>query len=418
MKRRLQKRYLVLIICYSVVLIFIPYMLDYSSKTRQLKSALHRQRCPDLVGSFGLWNMLEGKGVNESEFPESSGNRSSSSGKTHIYLHATWRTGSSFLGELFNQHPDVFYLYEPMWHMWQALYPGDAESLQGALRDMMSSLFRCDFSVLRLYSSNKNLTASGLFGWKNNKVICSEPLCSAYQRGAIGLIDGTLCERCKGTELQRLEQECKKYPVVVIKDVRVLDLGVLTPLMRDPELNLQVIQIFRDPRAVHNSRLKSKQALVRESIQVLRSRKRADKRLLVPSRSQRAESYVSSAMEVICDSWLGDILLVRSAPDWVRKNYLSLRYEDMVLYPVRELHRLYHFSGLRNVPAMEDFVLNMTRGEGYSSEKPFMISSRDAREAIYAWRERLSTEQVNQVEAYCHEVMRLLAYQQMNGDKT
>ena len=341
--------------------------------------------------------------------------------RIHIYLHATWRTGSSFLGELFNQHPDVFYLYEPMWHIWQALYPGDAGSLQGAVRDMMNSLFRCDFSVLKLYAGTQNITTSFIFGWKMNKVICSEPLCNAHKRHEIGLVHEDLCGKCQKRDIKELERECKKYPVMVIKGVRILDLGVLIPLMKDPTLNLQIIQLFRDPRAVHNSRLKSKQALVKESIQVLRSKKQTDKykRLLVPNnRVNRAESYVASAMELICDNWLNDMMLVMNAPAWVKRNYVRIRYEDLVLHPMEEMQRMYRFSNLSTFPALEKFVLNMTHGQGYSSDKPFLISSRDAKEAIFAWRERLNVEQINQVEAYCSEVMRQLGYPKNNVDKT
>ncbi|KAG7463489.1 hypothetical protein MATL_G00177070 [Megalops atlanticus] len=240
-----------------------------------------------------------------------------------------------------------------MWNMWQTLYPGDAVSLQGAVRDMMNSLFRCDFSVLKLYAGTSNLSTSVIFGWKTNKVICSEPLCNAYKRDEVGLVMSDVCEKCQPKSIKDLERECRKYRVIVIKDVRVLDVGVLVPLVRDPSLNLQVIQLFRDPRAVHNSRLKSKLALVKESIQMLRSKKQMDqfKRLLLPSsRSTRAESYVASAIELICDNWLNDMLLVANAPEWLKRNYIRVRYEDLVLYPVEELQRLYRFSNLTSFP--------------------------------------------------------------------
>lgn len=421
MKRRLHKKYLILILAYSGLLLLIPYVLDYRDKSAQnAKLPQQQPRCPELENTVALlWdNGYRANGSDAAENPVPAANGSQP--RTHIYLHATWRTGSSFLGELFNQHPDVFYLYEPMWHIWQALYPGDASSLQGAVRDMMNSLYRCDFSVLKLYAGSQNITTSFIFGWKMNKVICSEPLCDAHKRHEIGLVREDRCAKCKKRDLRELERECKKYPVMVIKGVRVLDLSTLVPLMRDPAINLQIIQLFRDPRAVHNSRLKSKQALVKESIQVLRSKKQSDKykRLLVPSnRMNRAESYVGSAMELICDNWLSDMMLVMNAPPWVRRNYLRVRYEDLVLHPMEELQRLFRFSNLSSFPALERFALNMTHGQGYSSDKPFLISSRDAKEAIYAWRERLNVEQIRQVEAYCSEVMRQLGYEKNNAEK-
>ncbi|XP_028301335.1 carbohydrate sulfotransferase 7 [Gouania willdenowi] len=421
MKRRLNKKYLVLILAYTGLLLLIPYVLDYRDKSVAGVAVQQQPRCPELENTVALlWGTdFKSNRSDGSEAPEKDVNRTQA--RIHVYLHATWRTGSSFLGELFNQHPDVFYLYEPMWHIWQALYPGDAGSLQGAVRDMMSALYRCDFSVLKLYAGSQNITTSFIFGWKTNKVICSEPLCDAHRRAEVGLVKEDRCAKCQKRDLRELERECRKYPVMVIKGVRVLDLSTLVPLMKDPDINLQIIQLFRDPRAVHNSRLKSKQALVKESIQVLRSKKQTDKykRLLVPSnRLNRAENYVSSAMELICDNWLSDMLLVTNAPPWVRRNYLRLRYEDLVLHPMQELQRMFHFTKLSTFPALKTFALNMTHGQGYSSDKPFLISSRDAKEAIFAWRERLSVEQITQVEGYCSEVMRQLGYQKNTVDKT
>ncbi|XP_044522938.1 carbohydrate sulfotransferase 7 [Gracilinanus agilis] len=459
-RRRQHRKLLFLLVLYTLVLLLLPYVLD----NRKAGEEAGVRRCPSLPSSLGVWS-LEAAAAGEKEetktltgaeagAPESLQNGSYSARrlpplqreKQHVYLHATWRTGSSFLGELFNQHPDVFYLYEPMWHLWQALYPGDAESLQGALRDMLRSLFRCDFSVLRLYSppgdpaasapTSANLTTAALFGWKTNKVICSAPLCPAAPkpRAEVGLIDGATCERsCPPVALRALEAECRKYPVVVIKDVRLLDLGVLVPLLRDPGLNLKVIQLFRDPRAVHNSRLKSKQALVRESIQVLRTRQKADRfhRLLFAQgvgarpgaslfRAQppgpRADFFLSGALEVICEAWLRDLLFAESSPAWLRRRYTRLRYEDLVQEPRTQLARLLRFAGLRILPDLEGFALNMTRGSGYNADRPFLISARDAREAVHAWRERLSQEQVRQVEASCGQAMRLLAYP-LSGEK-
>ncbi|XP_014105327.1 PREDICTED: carbohydrate sulfotransferase 7 [Pseudopodoces humilis] len=421
------RRFAAVLVLYTLLLLLlVPYALDYGARRGRADEEPLLRRCPSLEEALSEWGWEQRPPLDEEEEEDEAGTAGAAgngsagtAGKRHIYLHATWRTGSSFLGELFNQHPDVFYLYEPMWHLWQALYPGDALSLQGALRDMLRALFR-------------------IFGWRTNKVICSSPLCPAAPRprGEIGLVDGATCEEtCPPRALRELEAECRKYPVVVIKDVRLLELGALLPLLREPGLNLRVVQLFRDPRAVHNSRLKARQALLRESVQVLRSRHRAEPRgparhqqqhLLLPAGllgggrppqpQHRAEFFLGGALEVICQSWLRDLLLARRAPDWLRRRYTQLRYEDLVREPRAELRRLLRFAGLTVPPALEDFVLNMTRGAAYSSDRPFLISARDAREAVHAWRERLSRQQVRQVEAACGEAMSILAYPLSAGD--
>uniref|UniRef100_A0A4W3K611 Sulfotransferase n=1 Tax=Callorhinchus milii TaxID=7868 RepID=A0A4W3K611_CALMI len=407
--KKFQKKYLMVILIYSMFLLIYSYLLDCTRKPGTLEEQVVGRDCQASSAPLG-W---EEKEVEVQLDREDDGNRLPR--KQHIYLHATWRTGSSFVGELFNQHPKVFYLYEPMWLMWQELFPGNAKSLQGAVRDMLRSLYLCDFSVLKLYTSSSmgdvKLTTHSVFGWKNNKVICSAPLCHAYTKDHVELVNGEKCgKQCPPRDIKELERECRKYDVIVIKDVRVLDLKVLLPLMQDPSLNFKVIQLMRDPRAVHNSRMKSKQSLVKESIQVLKSKKRSEKykSLWAPGKSHRVDTYVSSALEVICESWSKDLTLVRDSPSWVRSRYVMVRYEDLVLKPRDTLRALYGFANITVSPATEMYVLNMTKGEGYSSEKPFLISSRDAKEAIRAWRNGLSLWQIQQVEQSCQEAMKVL----------
>ncbi|XP_041055602.1 carbohydrate sulfotransferase 7 [Carcharodon carcharias] len=410
----LWSRCLIVIVIYSSLLLAVSYFLDCHNKLPAAAERLFPRECSDTSAPMPWEEVGAGFGAGGNW---TAGGR----GRQHVYLHATWRTGSSFAGELFNQHPAVFYLYEPMWLMWQALYPGDAESLQGAVRDMLRSLFRCDFSVLRLYSAAAPLTTRTVFGWRNNKVICSAPLCSAYSKERVELVEGGVCEKqCAARDIQELERECRRYDVMVIKDVRVLDAGVLFPLMQDPALNLKVVQLVRDPRAVHNSRMKSKQSLVKESIQVLRSKSRSDrdKGFWISNRAQRADTYVAKALEVICEAWTKDQVLVRRSPAWLRSRYLTIRYEDLVLEPLGGLRTLYDFANLTVTPATENYVLNMTRGAGYSSDKPFLISSRDAKEAVSAWKTRLSLWQIQQVEQSCQTAMEMLGYRPNGVDNT
>lgn len=43
--------------------------------------------------------------------------------RVHVLVLSSWRSGSSFVGQLFSQHPDVFYLMEPAWHVWAPAVP-------------------------------------------------------------------------------------------------------------------------------------------------------------------------------------------------------------------------------------------------------------------------------------------------------
>ncbi|XP_028833553.1 carbohydrate sulfotransferase 2-like [Denticeps clupeoides] len=334
-----------------------------------------------------------------------------------VYVLTTWRSGSSFFGELFNQNPDVFFLYEPMWHIWQKLYPGDAVSLQGAARDMLGSLYRCDLSVFQLYNGpgGRNVSSLGIFGATLNKVICSLPLCGAYRRDVVGLVEEKVCKKCPPRGLGVLEAECSKYNTIVIKGVRVLDVNVLTPLMEDPSVDLKVIHLVRDPRAVANSRIRSRHGLIRENLQVVRSRDPKLRRAPFAdpahklNKKEGADFHSIGAMEVICDRTSRTLRTALDPPDWFRGKYAVVRYEDLVEDPVKSLRSIYRFVNLTTSGDIEAFALNMTSGSG-SSTKPFIVSSRNATQAANAWRTALSFQQIRQVEEYCHHSMELLGY--------
>ncbi|KFO21856.1 U2 snRNP-associated SURP motif-containing protein [Fukomys damarensis] len=347
-----------------------------------------------------------------------------------VYVFTTWRSGSSFFGELFNQNPEVFFLYEPVWHVWQKLYPGDAVSLQGAARDMLSALYRCDLSVFQLYSpagsGGRNLTTLGIFGAATNKVVCSSPLCPAYRKEVVGLVDDRVCKKCPPQRLARFEEECRKYRTLVIKGVRVFDVAVLAPLLRDPALDLKVIHLVRDPRAVASSRIRSRHGLIRESLQVVRSRDpRAHRMPFLEAAGHKlsakkegmggpADYHALGAMEVICNSMAKTLQIALQPPDWLQGHYLVVRYEDLVGDPVKTLKRVYDFVGLLVSPEMEQFALNMTSGSG-SSSKPFVVSARNATQAANAWRTALTFQQIKQVEEFCYQPMAVLGYERVNS---
>ncbi len=79
-------------------------------------------------------------------------------GRKHILLMATTRTGSSFVGEFFNQQGEnMFYLFEPLWHVERMLSIGsigtNGSTSVWVYRDVLQHLFLCNFSMLEPFIS-------------------------------------------------------------------------------------------------------------------------------------------------------------------------------------------------------------------------------------------------------------------------
>ncbi|KAG2462677.1 CHST2 sulfotransferase, partial [Polypterus senegalus] len=341
-----------------------------------------------------------------------------------VYIFTTWRSGSSFFGEVFNQDPAIFFLYEPLWHIWKRLYPGDALSLQGASRDMLRSLYHCDFSIFELYHFpvGNNFTTNDIFLSFLNKVICSYPICSAYRKNVIKQVDEKVCSKCPPRNLRLLEKECLKYNTIVVKGVRIFDLNVLAPLLEDPSMEIKIIHLVRDPRAVTNSRIRSVRILERENIHVVKSRNYKSKKIsFFNNFSKRSKLFVhdyhsAETMDIICQQTGNTLLTVQKSPAWLNGKYMLVRYEDFIQDPVNRLKEIYSFINIPLIHGIKLFAFQMTRGPS-GSFMPFVVSSRNSTITASAWRNGLTFSQISQVQELCSFSMDILGYKLADSEK-
>ncbi|XP_063169338.1 tyrosine aminotransferase isoform X1 [Candoia aspera] len=311
----------------------------------------------------------------------------------HILILSSWRSGSSFVGQLFSQHPNVFYLMEPAWHVWAAMYQNSAKVLHMAVRDLVQSVFKCDMSVFDAYM-NERRNKSALFQWETSRALCSPPACDFFQRSDI--ISKRSCKTlCGNYPFSKVEEACKTYSHVVLKEVRFFDLKVLYPLLTDPSLNLRIIHLVRDPRAVFHSRVNAANELAR------------DTKIVVRHKNNMKDMKPYAIMNAICKSHIDIHTGVKQS---FKDRYLLVRYEDIVKTPLARAAQLYHFAGLHFLPSLQSWVHNITHGQGLGT-KVFDTDSRDAMNVSRAWRKTLSYLQTATVQNICKDAMELLGYQ-------
>ncbi|XP_060109863.1 carbohydrate sulfotransferase 4 [Heteronotia binoei] len=316
--------------------------------------------------------------------------------QTHVLVLSSWRSGSSFVGQIFSQHPDVFYMMEPAWHVWATMQQNSAKALQMAVRDLVRSVFKCDMSVFDAYmSEQRNQTA--LFQWEASRALCSPPACSSFQRSDI-ISQGACKTLCGKYPFLKVAQACKTYSHVVLKEVRFFSLRVLYSLLDDPSLNLKIIHLVRDPRAVFRSREHTAGELARDS-SILMGHQRGQK---------GTEPY--AVMREICKSHL-EIYAQGSCglPGLLHGRYLSMRYEDIVRDPQAMVAQLYRFAGLRFTPRLQAWVHNITHGQGLGT-KAFDVGARDAVNVSQAWRKTLPYPKVAKLQEACKDAMGVLGY--------
>ncbi|XP_030051222.1 carbohydrate sulfotransferase 6-like [Microcaecilia unicolor] len=320
--------------------------------------------------------------------------------KTHLLILTSWRSGSSFVGQLFNQNPDVFYLMEPAWHVWTRLPKEPPKLLHLPVRDLIRSIFLCDMSAFPPYMSQSKYI-SDIFMWQESRALCSYPACP--NSPLTDFFNRSECHtRCRNVPLDKMEEACRAYSHVVVKTVRFFNLEVLYPLLKDPSLNLKIIHLVRDPRAVFSSReafpyLEYDDATV--------------------SKAQNSKANISVVMEEICKAQVQIYKLASQNPQPFLKNrYLMVRYEDLVRNPVDHIREMYDFVGLSMSPKLESWFYNITHGL-IPKEKKFLPFSEDSKKIAQHWREKLHFSKVKEVQKLCQQEMEVFGYQLVESER-
>ena len=159
----------------------------------------------------------------------------------HVLIATTWRSGSTFLGDLFNRYPGVFYSFEPLHyidHKYGALTDNLDEKKEEHVR-LVSEVFKCKPESGYFIHANK---PENRFLFKHNFRLWN--VCENLLMASAA---------CFMPELYF--KTCPIFPIRVIKTVR-MRVAETENLLLDSELKetLKIVVLVRDPRGVMNSR--------------------------------------------------------------------------------------------------------------------------------------------------------------------
>ncbi|XP_038560906.1 carbohydrate sulfotransferase 1 [Micropterus salmoides] len=331
--------------------------------------------------------------------------------RTHILILATTRSGSSFVGQLFNQHPEVFYLFEPLYHVQLALLPRWAQSrslaerrvMLGAARDLLRSLYHCHLNSLESYIRPRppNHSTDKLFRRGASRSLCSPPVCEAplgpEEQSMVLADEGECVRRCGPLNVSLAADACRAKRHAAIKTVRIPQISDLRALIEDPRLNLKVVQLIRDPRGILASRIET----FRDTYRLWR---------LWRATGRRPHNLDLGQINTVCEDFLRSVSMGLARPAWLRGRYMLLRYEDLARYPLQKTRELYSFLGLVLHHSVEDWIMNNTRGSSDLSSRQKFTTVRDSAANAENWRVKLSFDMVVYAQTACQPLLELVGY--------
>nr|XP_002127093.3 hox4 protein isoform X1 [Ciona intestinalis] len=241
-----------------------------------------------------------------------------------VIIVTNHRSGSTFTGELFNQHEDVFYIFEPLIQARSGC--GDEEDKMKILMRML----QCDlgspegFERITQDAGVRQRCISNNFCFREkSKVLCSREFCPhGNPRSCLG---------CDAVDPVMASDACSKKKFVVIKVIRLCDLQNLKGLITNSKFDIKILHLVRDPRGIYHS-------------VTAVSRKSADGQIL------RVCEKVRNNLEI------------GEEEDWLRGKYKLVRYEDLCRIPLKMTRDIYEFTGLNMTQQIQRWVESNTNG--------------------------------------------------------
>ncbi|KAJ7377245.1 hypothetical protein OS493_030056 [Desmophyllum pertusum] len=313
----------------------------------------------------------------------------------NILVVSHGRSGSTITGDIFNHHPSVFYLHEPLQTVerrYGRLNTTD-ERYARLMADFLSNVFRCNFSKSVLedmdhfYRNPRHPRASHAIG--------SPPLCPYEMTDPRW--DPKLCPPMTS---ESLGSTCRnKYAVTVAKILmsRIAENNIKNILSAcdTSDVDCQIIFLIRDPRAVIPSA---------RSVGFF-----SDQGSPLSLNSLRLFSYQT------CKQTEENLVFLKNLPLKWRNRVMIQRYEDFAMDPLKVLSRLYNFAGLPMLDSVKTW-LNQTTHPSQSREKmtkeghPAFFTVDDASVAMNRWRWKVQPHDISMIEHYCSHVMQMMGY--------
>lgn len=278
-------------------------------------------------------------------------------------IATTWRSGSTFLGDILLSHPATFYHYEPLIN-YQIHQIRDGFLASKAVQ-VIESIFNCDYSNLGNFFDYARRHLEAL---SHNERLWSH--CYGLNR-----------QHCYNQEF--LSQFCSLFPFQSLKTVR-LRLNLTRSLIEN--LNVQVLLLVRDPRGT------------------LQSRKH---RKWCPGQADCDEP------ERLCSDLVDDYYAAKELMAKYPERIRVIRYEDFCEDIRSNARSLLHFFGFQMHPRVVNFIESHTHSDKGGVSSTF----RDSKNAPYHWRHELSLEEVLDIQHKCDKALRLWGYKTANTPK-
>ena len=305
-----------------------------------------------------------------------------------LLIYGADRSGTTFTTKMFAEDPQLLTVYEPLWitSAWNKEDPTEVAHWKRNVLDVLRGILSCKFADSQAgtrFLSHTQRRWSGAF--------VRNPFTTA------AFCNGTCQDLSKIPDYA--DHVCMskyKHSVTKIGEPRMPDqlMSTVVPdvFLENPETDVRVIQLVRDPRASFNSRIK------------------------LGWMEEFHDWHFPITVRNKCAKLAENTKLGRELPTKWRQKYLEVHYEDLAKDPIETTKKMYRFAGFEMALGVIDWVVrntSPTKEELLKEMKDKFSSVRNSSAVADQWRREAPIERTKIIEKHCKEAFELLGLEKV-----
>ena len=302
------------------------------------------------------------------------------------------RSGTTFLTRLFSEDPQIFSVYEPLWITRTWMRTEEGRDPTKDVNDVINAIMSCRFvdnpTAMKFLASTSQKWAPGLF----NNPFQSPPICNKTDEEKRFCPDPVTIPKL-------VEEACSRYykhSVTKVAIVRVPErkLSNIFPsiIHNNPDTEIKVLHVVRDPRGSINSRVNLNWI------------------------SDYEKPNFFFIPRATCEGITQNVKFGLSLEESLKQHYKLVRYKDIASFPVKTAREIYKFAGFELPESLIRWIAEATNPSKDALEresKKAFSSVRNATGNAEKWRQESPIERIRIIEKECSELFELLGLERL-----
>ena len=305
-----------------------------------------------------------------------------------LLIYGADRSGTTFTTKMFAEDPQLMTVYEPLWitTKWNKEDSSQIPNWTKNVLDLLRGILSCKFAetaagVKFLSHTSRKWNGANVKNPFQSQNFCPNWECKKLSRSP--KYADTVC-------LTKY-----KHSVTKIGEPRTPNSSISSFLpkvfLENPDTDIRVIQLIRDPRASLRSRIKLGWMV------------------------DWTHWNFRKLVRKVCSNLVANIKFGRNLGKWQDK-YLEVHYHDLAGKPLETTRAVYNFAGFEMPDSIADWVVRNTspsKEELMKESKKIFSPTRNSTANIDKWKQDSPVERIQIIEKYCKKALDLLGLKKM-----